>query len=690
MSGETKKNLQQLLQKKGSLYLVEWTFGPSPQEFIRESRKVRDIAMSSLILSMGLRWLLDDVLKNYEPDIVLLPYLAQDTIPGFSQAKNIKNLSLPNRCILILESLDTLQSDKINDLWLESAKKTLKEEYKKEDIPRIFTPCWVAMKIESDSLQNKFCEHLKELQKLMVKRKLTRNFSFWKGTSIPKCTMCFSREIADTTKKFWEDIRTKFPVQFKDKEQLCPLCLVKRLMKPCDLSQDIQVSFSFDSTTDVCCSLIQDCLKKNPQSMGKELKELLKCYSKRDYTLYDENFPSDFFYPQMFKAKSLQTIEGKKINTQKINQQNKEALSQIGFSNPPDYYAIIRLDADNMGKWTSGEFFTTFSPEELRGMSHCLHFLANSLYPFIIKEIWGGTLIYSSGDELLALGPMIGGPWRKTAISIAQLLRKAFLQGVSAIEDFLRKDERLKKEFDRYCKESKPEFQKGFEAFVSVRSKKIPSVSCGLTIVHHQAMLYHSLQEAIHTENFAKEEAKRDALAISILVRSGSPMTVGAKWDLKNDYSLDACLETIIHAMTNEDKNLRYSPGWLYDLMEVGEKLLVDASGNEKSVLEILEYEAERLLGRHKCKNKEHHKKQESGILEAMKALLQGIIKETDKVTALPYTSYEEAQNRSHQMILETWLRMLAFWVRSIRATFNIKQESKTLPHEIEKTTEGV
>lgn len=229
---------------------------------------------------------------------------------------------------------------------------------------------------------------------------------------------------------------------------------------------------------------------------------------------------------------------------------------------PTNYYAVIALDGDQIGKWLSGEktptvgevitdkaaaYFrkhvTTADVERWmksnRPLSPSYHLqfseaLANfGLYcARRIVEAHHGQLIYSGGDDVLAMLPA------SEAISCAQGLRLAF-QG--------RSKELVAQDDGRYAHLFHADMPLGFIRLRDgdwdrgCRSPAEPSwpllvpgpratVSVGISIGHIKEPLQDMVQEAQAAEKRAKNELDRNALAVTLFKRSGETIHWGCKF----------------------------------------------------------------------------------------------------------------------------------------------------------------
>ncbi len=146
------------------------------------------------------------------------------------------------------------------------------------------------------------------------------------------------------------------------------------------------------------------------------------------------------------------------------------------------YLAVLHMDGDSMGKHLS----TLKSREEHTAFSAKLTQFATQIVPKIIKEHGGagGLLVYSGGDDVLALLPL------KHALKCAHELYKAFraLTGLTA--------------------------------------------SAGIAITPHDLPLDNALEMARKAEETAKDNYGRDAVVFTEAHGTGQMRSAGANWQV--------------------------------------------------------------------------------------------------------------------------------------------------------------
>ncbi len=149
---------------------------------------------------------------------------------------------------------------------------------------------------------------------------------------------------------------------------------------------------------------------------------------------------------------------------------------------PRLYYAVLKMDGDRMAERTA----QCRRQAEHRELSDHLARFADEAKRIVNTE-FAGRLVYSGGDDLLALAPI------EHAFSLAKRLRDKFRQITGG------------------------------------------GLSGGIAFSHHHDPLDRALQAARGAEKTAKTEYRdddRDALCVVALKRSGETLRVGTRWDV--------------------------------------------------------------------------------------------------------------------------------------------------------------
>ena len=223
-----------------------------------------------------------------------------------------------------------------------------------------------------------------------------------------------------------------------------------------------------------------------------------------------------------------------------------KATRDVGIDAPPRYYAVLLMDGDSMGRWLSGTHkdMPTFaalthpktaeeleqrstewsdfagrkrlvSPAYHAAISRALGNFALKCVRRIVEELHPGVLVYAGGDDVLALLPL------EHALPVALELRAAF-SGQSVIDhDGVKDTDFVSEQHSGYMAlDGQPLLTMGPSA----------TASTGIAIAHHSSPLSGVLAAAREAEHAAKEYYDRNALAVTVLKRSGEVMRVGARW----------------------------------------------------------------------------------------------------------------------------------------------------------------
>jgi len=577
-------NISARFENVQSPALLLVSIGPV-QEFIAEARKIRDLWMGSHLLSRMSLELIDVIGRGN----IVFPAIS--SCCGWD--------SVPNQFFAVVEwsvidALATGIEDKRRECLTKLAepihtelKKTLSIRFGGWDalwhsqLEDHFTLFWVARKVTADDLTTNYKVSYRRLQQQLEERKATRTFKQWKGSTAEKCYQCGHRELlgpADRNQniQFWQAVLPIASMRgsMKSKERLCAVCLVKRLHTPAGEKK------VFDSTSDL--AVIPYKRKILECSTSQEVTEYLSGVKalhvemgRTPITSIDD-IDGELFYREGVREKAI--IKGfaadmarKTIKTavdEKVSEDDarylveefiKDAAEAVDqklselykkHGKPSKYLAIMMLDADKMGEYMSGKKLTPpqlLTPDWQREQSEKLGILSNSGYLPIIAD-WGGMLVYSGGDDLLALGPLQGS-----------------LETISRINA-------------AFCLE-----------FPST------TLSGSLVITHHQDSLRWALDEARRSLERAKEEHDRNALVVSLRLSSGTTLTTGAKWQPdKAPLSFYELFTHLTRWLACDDKGLAQS--FIFDIQR-DFRVFYDALG--KLHKGMLDSEVERLLGRH-------------------------------------------------------------------------------------------
>jgi len=420
-------------------------------------------------------------------------------------------------------------------------------------------------------------------EKLLGSRKSIRDFiqSEQKDT---KCYLCGEFEILDKNQNFWENIKHSI---VKENEKLCGVCLTKRVFpkiikKELNLSEEIR----FPSTSEMATIQIKRIINQEIATKFKDIFEsIMKNKSNstsishfisvpalKGNPLY--NIDGQFLMEETYRENYLKREYGINLNNEEIKK-IKDFLKENNI-NPSRYYAILQMDGDNMGKWLKGEFNPNIediihpkvkdalldysqgeekeklekilcskhpvSPSIHQAFSRRLSNFSLNIVRKIVEEKYYGKLVYSGGDDVLALLP------------VDEVLTCA-------------------------CK-----LQNKFKEILGSKA----SMSAGILFVHHKYPLYLALQKVNQAEKLAKKKYNKNSFCLIFLTHSDSERETGGNWNLIND----------INDLICKFKNEEISSIFPYQFLEIVLKLYDNQSKNQTNLKEILKLELKRLFFR--------------------------------------------------------------------------------------------
>lgn len=189
-----------------------------------------------------------------------------------------------------------------------------------------------------------------------------------------------------------------------------------------------------------------------------------------------------------------------------LKRQQRSILKDVGQDEPFAYYALLQADGDRMGRAIDAlgdqQLHKDFSQAlDQRFASRCAALVADH----------GGSLIYSGGDDVLALLPL------HTALQCAQQLRELFSEAMAY----------------------------AFEGKKDAQGKDIvhPTLSVGLAIAHHMEPFGEVREQARQAEHAAKESG-RNRLAVILRKRGNAALRVVGPWTTEGHEPLHERLKT--------------------------------------------------------------------------------------------------------------------------------------------------
>jgi CRISPR-associated protein Cmr2 len=221
---------------------------------------------------------------------------------------------------------------------------------------------------------------------------------------------------------------------------------------------------------------------------------------KEKYYVRDEKeiwrFDGDLLYPETFTAKRFERDYGIENVERLLLNKARGTLSELiahkvtatdKLGGPSPYYAIIKLDGDDMGK----HIRACNTKDEHKRFSEKLSEFAAKVKELANDPQYHACVIYNGGDDVLAIAS----------------LRKAI------------------------------EFAKAMaDKFNEIMEKKA-TASAGIVITHHLSPLSNALRQVQKAEEKAKEQDGKNAVCVTVLRRSGETLQMVSKWDQMDKFA---------------------------------------------------------------------------------------------------------------------------------------------------------
>ncbi len=462
---------------------------------------------------------------------------------------------------LFIENLELGESSEISDKYKEVS----------EDLANI-----INYEKKSQLPDRNFIENYQLIEnpfKIEEKSEVFSNYPTWEGfynneknndfqtgyiKGVYRCSSCGEHTIIGATlddwrgNLIWKPLWEANPKYFNRGERLCGVCLAKRYFRDYLGSEDI----GFPSTSEIAATLFKikvlEVLKQNPDfnnllvrffenlgnipnfkfknvkgnpvpDLNKEIDEIFPA----DKNLEEEKqskiykifqIDGEWFIEDTWKNENDYKIIGADTNEanqmlrtlQNIYDYLKEKEIEKHYK-PSEYYAIIMLDGDSIGEKLDKIKELENPVQTHRGFSNELSELSKE-FKDIVEENYG-ALIYSGGDDVLALVPV------ENALDCANEIQKEFKTKL----------------------ESK---------FPSIHKESPFSMSGAIIYAHHKLPLSYVLEEARECEEKAKEEDK-NRVCLKYIKRSLSSAEIVVNWNkIKEVYNLVKDLDipiSIIH-----------------------------------------------------------------------------------------------------------------------------------------------
>lgn len=523
-----------------SSQVVIVSLGPV-QQFISQARRTQDLFMGSRLLS----WLAQQGVEAAEAGgaSLIYPVRTQGQLPE----------SIPNRFVVIaedgvamgqqIEAAVRSEWQMISGQAFATVQKytpdTAWDNIWQRQVDHWLEVYWVAAPYNEGAYR----ESLDRANQVMAARKLARYFRPG-GEASWKCTICGEREVLhgpsrryDDVRAYWADIQQRLgqPTLLREGERLCAICAIKRFTDAFEIA-------SFPSTSSVAAASYKrellahwdrvepqvDALYEALHALGmrpvyQSIPLLDKEYASVTYQAPEQarllKIDGEYFFTSTYQEGAFPQTQPAAIKAARRALEGLYKITdKLGIARPHTYLAILALDGDGMGRLVG----QCQSPDEHQRLSEALAHFAQTTVPDIVEYRYLGRLVYSGGDDVLALLPV------RDALPAADELRTAFSEALAGA---------------------------GFEGHASA----------GIAIVHHIQPLGSALQSARHAESAAKNDLRRNAVVVDVMKRSGEHDQVGAKWDYRYEGASYA-IATTFDALRDAFSSGNLARGLPYDL----------------------------------------------------------------------------------------------------------------------------
>ena len=535
-------------------YLLLINLGPV-QGFIATARRTRDLYAGSRLLSDA-AYKVAESLYEHDNALLIFPAPSKNT-----PLEELRKAGIANIILAYLQKprspdeLKKFMSDveqSVRQFLREEAKRRLDLAQKVKDrngravvpsgeakeaglaqVEHLLEFYWVALPFDAE--KDDYQQSRKLIYKLMNGRKNVRGFvptDTW-SKAVPKSSLdgalesvtslrwVLGREPSENERK--PHTEAKLSLGLRPGEELSGVDLLKRLyLKSKDDEDGLPPNFA--STTHMAAlPFLQGLNESKREKLIQKFEELIATY---DLQNVEEWNPKNFFelfgkldprllFPSRYSEFGL---EGDALRR---SQEKAARIFKETGAEPYPYYAILHADGDHMGKVIDA--LAAFGPERQRELSIDLAKFAQGVREIVESKEHLGSLVYSGGDDVLALLPL------HTALKCARELANTF----------------------------KSRMQK-FKVEANEGEKISPTFSVGLAVVHHLFDLGEALNLARKAEKAAKE--KRNSLAVIVAPRSGVELLVKGQWDEEDP--IDKRLET--YARWLHEGHI--PTGWAYEL----------------------------------------------------------------------------------------------------------------------------
>lgn len=455
-------------------YLYIYTIGPV-QSFIAQARKTQDIYAGSALLShlitKAIVFLKQEFTEKYtvvfpSEDTISKPNRFMAIIEG--ESENIKK---------VLDSLNNSVKDTLNEIGKNAMSHLVLSESQKNEfrvqLHEHIETYWIALPFKEEE----YADVYNEAERLLGAIKNNRSFVY--TTEVGKKCFVSGERNGIISKTEVGGKGGKYLM--KDNERLSAISFVKRTFS----------NYTFPSTAEIALQPFLDKLE-----IQEDKQNISNIISGEYQLLYPENLNETFFKKNGYEIDKIQKI---KATLQSITNKHPKL-------NLSSYYAIVRFDGDDMGKWLSGKEHEAYFIKKENVKEY--HLLLAKLLGDFSKEAQQisdkkGRTIFAGGDDFIAFVPLA------YLLEVLVELRSKFKELVS----------------DKIVNSN----------FLSEKSiQRELTFSAGVAIARYKSPLSITLKSAKEAEHVAKGISNKNTCCINILKGSGNSEQIVVKWDYEN------------------------------------------------------------------------------------------------------------------------------------------------------------
>lgn len=475
--------------------LLVFSLGPV-QSFIAEARRTQDLWAGSLLLSQLMR----AALRSFREHGAHVIYPALVDAPSETET----SANLPNKCFVRVDMEASARCARAAEEAVRQALRDLAEKAALEFPGPKDEVWWSAWRRQIDNhlevywaaapLDGDYAESTRRVSRLFAACKRTRWFAQCVEDG-EKDSLSGTRSALHTSdldgRTYWRQMAERIGPPLlhpRGSERLDALGLLKRFG---------QVARRFDSTSTVASRpFLRKAERQAPESLRAYRRILERVPRLRRLSSHPEwPYDGDLLFVETLSEQRLRQSYGltdvELVEWESIFDEARHVLRrlyrELGEA-PSPYFVTLVMDGDNMGRHVS----SCRTPDEHEELSLRLSRFSAEVATIVTDHL--GSLVYSGGDDVLALLPV------STAVDAALALREAYR---STFADWR----------DRF-----PLHEEPF------------TCSAGLAVSHHLSPLGTALREARQAENRAKALEGKDAISVTLLKRSGESVEATAHW----------------------------------------------------------------------------------------------------------------------------------------------------------------